>query len=334
MKTSFKWFKKKLKRKHYKIIKICKYYFFIYNNYNFKILSKLRMRSWKIIKLLCIFVVGFYTLPLFWAEGTEFCETIKDPFELYKCRIDKICEQYKKDSIPVYENAKYKKAEDYKEESTTNAWKINLFAFEEVKKLYNTTISNQYKCAIINTQIRQLWEVTKLIAVDKTGNLKNEIGKKIEDKISKNKMTLQTLKCNSTDSIKWINQVKTNILKQTTYETCNYVLYLEYLKTYYDNAETILNLKWSEQDAQTNFPIEYIVKSIVSAKTRFTEEKERVMELQPIVFSAYTEYENNYLTHLYLELIKADFSIIRTRWNAAIAPINQVVYKISNAMKK
>lgn len=290
------------------------------------------MRSKKIIKLLFILGIGFYTLPLFWAGEVDFCETEKDPFKLYECRVKNICDKYKT-SYPLYENATYKKAEEYKKEWNVDAWKVTLYAFEQVKEIYNKTITNQYKCAILNTQIRQLKVIDTFIDKDKTAYLKNEIGQKIKDRISKNEISLQTLKCNNTGNLKEINQVKTNVLSQTTYETCKYVIYLEYLKKYYDSTENILNIdKTTEKDEK--FPIMYIAQTIASTHSRLTEEKERIMEVQPMVYSAYAEYENNYLTHLYLELIKTDFSIIRSRWNAAIAPINQVVYKISNAMKK
>lgn len=294
------------------------------------------MRSKKIIQLLLILITGFYNLPLFWAEWNE------EAFKLYTERVTDICLKKYKSDTTIYENATYKRAEEYKVENTspetwevtyTNASKLSLAAFDSAKEIFNTTISNMYKCSILWVQTKQLEIVKELIWRDKTWYIKNEIGPKIESRISKNEMSIQSLKCNDSPKQKW-RDIKTDVLKETTYETCKYVMYIEYLKTYYNNTENILNIDKKSDDVSQKFPIEYIAQTIASANARFTEEKERVMELQPMVFSAYVEYENNYLTHLYLELIKTDFSIIRSRWNAAISPINQVVYKISNAMKK
>ncbi|MDP2396643.1 MAG: hypothetical protein Q8S84_04390 [bacterium] len=53
-----------------------------------------------------------------------------------------------------------------------------------------------------------------------------------------------------------------------------------------------------------------------------------------MAFHALTEYENNISIHFLLELIKDDYIILREKLHEVINPINQVVYKISNAMRK
>jgi hypothetical protein len=54
----------------------------------------------------------------------------------------------------------------------------------------------------------------------------------------------------------------------------------------------------------------------------------------PVSYNAYTEYENNFPIHFLLELLKEDYYIFRQKLHEVLNPINQVVYKISNAMKK
>lgn len=295
----------------------------------------------KIILISTFFIL--FPNSLFWAWKEE-------AFTLYKERVKSICDEYIKVSeenptYPLYEDAIYKKAEEYKttEYNDTESrfvekdviWSKSLYAFNQAKELYNKTISNQFKCAIINTQNRQLKIVQNFIKTRTPKNpvLEVEFWTKIDERISKNQITFDTLKCKNTEKLKWADKVKKNVLKQTTYETCKYAMYLEYLKSYYDDAENILNIKDSK-DTEKTYPVVYVAQSIAAAKSTFSVEKEKVIELLPMVFSAYTEYENNYLSHLYLELIKADFSIVRTKLNSTLAPINQVVYKILNAMKK
>lgn len=63
------------------------------------------------------------------------------------------------------------------------------------------------------------------------------------------------------------------------------------------------------------------------------DEIERVYKIFPIAFQAYSEFENNFTIHVLLELLKDDFYTYRKNLHKVINPINQVVYKISNAMK-
>jgi|TARA_Y100001960_G_C14620461_1_gene800481 hypothetical protein len=63
-------------------------------------------------------------------------------------------------------------------------------------------------------------------------------------------------------------------------------------------------------------------------------EIEHSYKIYPVAFHAYTEYENNLATHLLLELLKEDFMAFRKSLHKSINPLNQVIYKISNAMKK
>jgi hypothetical protein len=53
-----------------------------------------------------------------------------------------------------------------------------------------------------------------------------------------------------------------------------------------------------------------------------------------MAFETYVDYENNYPVHILLEVIKEDFKILRRKFHETISPLNQVVYKISNAMSK
>ncbi len=52
-----------------------------------------------------------------------------------------------------------------------------------------------------------------------------------------------------------------------------------------------------------------------------------------MAFNAYKQYEDNFSTHVLLELIQDDYKLVRDNIHWALNPINQVIYKISNAMK-
>jgi len=121
--------------------------------------------------------------------------------------------------------------------------------------------------------------------------------------------------------------MKLKILQQTTYETCKYVNYLEYLKERNDKIENVL-----DEDKDT-----YTINEIYVAESRknneIDEEIDHAYKVFPIAYHAYSEYENNLPIHLLLELLREDFIILREKLHAVLNPINQVVYKISNAMR-
>ncbi|MCH2189030.1 hypothetical protein MK079_04355, partial [Candidatus Gracilibacteria bacterium] len=63
-------------------------------------------------------------------------------------------------------------------------------------------------------------------------------------------------------------------------------------------------------------------------------EIDRSYTLFDIAYTSYSDYENYFTTHLLLELIKEDMVLFRRGYHDVINPINQVIYKVSNAMRK
>jgi hypothetical protein len=76
-----------------------------------------------------------------------------------------------------------------------------------------------------------------------------------------------------------------------------------------------------------------LLKNEVKKKWELDEEIEHTYKVFPLAFHAYTEYENNITIHFLLELIKEDYIILRQKLHNTLNPINQLVYKVSNAMK-
>ena len=63
-------------------------------------------------------------------------------------------------------------------------------------------------------------------------------------------------------------------------------------------------------------------------------EIERTYNTYPIVFQAYNDYENNITSHILLDLLQQDFKVFRLWLHKTLNPLNQVIYKISNAMRR
>lgn len=257
-----------------------------------------------IISILIILWFSFVTYKIFADEKTW--------YELYQNRVDKICWQYKTQNS-VYTTKKYEEIKDDK------SWEN----IGKAKELYKENMNNLYKCMIIGIQYSSYWNIKKLIK----GNpeLEKTIWKQIDDKKNKINLTNSKLRCNlSNDDINTINKLQ--YFTQATYELCKYHSYLEYLREYNSNYKNF--------DIKEEISIEDLKKIEQERRNEIDEEITHVYKIFPIAFNAYKQYEDNYATHIYLELIKQDYISLRENLNKSLNPINQVVYKIANAMKK
>jgi hypothetical protein len=68
-------------------------------------------------------------------------------------------------------------------------------------------------------------------------------------------------------------------------------------------------------------------------QTNIDKEIADVDKIFPVIYQAYAEYEDNFVIHKLLELLREDYVAFREQLHKNLNPINQVVYKIANAMK-
>lgn len=277
-------------------------------------------------------IISFFFIKISFAEN-QICET-ETAFALYECRVENICETYKTKNN-VYKTEDYEKPDDYKTGSDISSAEGNIRTasdiFQKVKKIYRENMSNIYRCAMINAQKKSLVRVKeKLISLEKTGELDDSIGRKIDKQINKIDLQATRLNCFNTSNDDIYN--KLNILKETTYETCKYRNYLEYMKEY---ANIPKNLVDTETDSEeVNYSFQYLQNELFWLQWKIDTEIEHMYNVFPIVFHAYGEYENNLAAHIMLEVIYGDYLILRQKLHETINPINQVGYKIMNAMQE
>jgi len=288
-----------------------------------KIIYRYKIMSSKIFIILCLF--SFFTINVSaLADENTVCET-KTWLDLYQCRVKDICNPYKEWITLAYNVENYKDAENYKTENDEG-----YSSFEKVKEIYTKNISTIYKCAIINVQKKSLSNLkNKLIPLEKTWTLGNRIKNKIEARIQKVDIQWQSLKCNNDNNKSTYK--KLNILKQTTYEMCRYVSYLEYLKWYYDIPAKLLN---TENKNEWTYSFSEITRKAIEVENKIEDEKNHTYKVFPLVFHAYSEYANNLSPHLFLELLREDYLVIREKLYKTLTPIDQVGYKIMNAMQQ
>lgn len=275
-----------------------------------------------------VFLMSFS--PTFSSEDTGACEK-KEWYELYTCRINQICEVYKPEK-PIFKKEKYtdakKMAGEYigSEESAPALW--------EAKRIYRANMWSTYKCVMVQSQKNALEIIKKQLKTEKSGKIDDTIGRQIEQRINRLDLTVNTLKCSLTEKEDFT--VKAGLLKELTYEMCHYVNYLEYLNVYYSDTNNTLwlNDEWVNTLYEEGYNVTHIPELIGGIQGEISKEISHTYKVFPLVFHAYSEYENNFPIHFLLEVIHADFVLLKQKMYETLMPIAQVGYKIINAMSQ
>ena len=263
-------------------------------------------------------------------------------YELYKCRVKNICEEYKPDTIFYqtieYENYDIKKSGDTENVTNIVPWENDL---ARAKSDYKNNMNNIYKCSMIWIQEKSLEAIQQLIANNTYLKTKLKKFKSQQDKLALIKKSLECKTSHDNNSIQ-----KLQVLQQTSMELCKYNSYLEYIR---ERNSSIKNLiKYNDLLKEHNnvlqedlipddvewYNIWKIAELEREKKTEIDDEIQRAYKIFPLAYHAYSEYENNYSIHLLLELLREDFIAFRENYHKTINPINQVGYKIINAMKQ
>lgn len=256
-----------------------------------------------------------------------------DYFNNYNENI-KFCEEKYKNNKIIFKIEEFKNATYYENDNnfiyTLKSW-INKIPVKKAVYIYKENMNSIYKCAMIWVQRNSLNLILSLAKNSNSTDLTKWLEQKVKNMISRLEMTWKASKCELLEKDNIYS--KNDILKQATYATCKYSFYMQYLKYYYDDINNTIkkdsSTEWKNYISKTD--IDY---SIWSIRKWIKQEYDNSLKVFPIAYNAYSEYENNYPIHFMLELIKEDFIVFRENLHAVLNPLNQVVYKISNAMKK
>ena len=291
-----------------------------------------------------ILISIFISIGLNSIQAEEQTETCKGStwFELYKCRVNTVCKEapYNKEnwneSSKIFKTIEYKTPEEYKEDP--DFWVLftsseTFFPLEMAKRDYRENQNNIYKCWVLQAQEKSFNLIKELIKIDKTWAIKDLVDVKIQSKLAQIEISIERNECSTTKDFK---PSKKQILDQSTLEMCKYVYYLDFLKDYYND---IKNIAWITDEDIENLKKEKVNVIDMSIKRKkvlshIDEEIEHTYNIYSIAFNAYSEYESFLPIHIGLEIVKEDFIVYRQKLYQTINPINQVVYKIINAMSK
>lgn len=277
-------------------------------------------------KILCFILIScFFSLSSVWnvfSQGDTCGE--QSGFNRYNCRIENICENYKSEK-PAYNTEDYEEADGQTPEF--HGQQSFTPALDNAKALYRENMGNIYKCAIIQAQKNSLEFLKKQLSAEESGQLDDTIGGQIDLRVSRLDLSANRIGCALTNKDQIFN--KLNVLKETTYEACRYVNYLEYLKSYYASTENQLNTTERASDSLVNSALPQMVDN---AQNAIASEIAHTYKVFPIAFQAYSEYENNFPIHFLLEIIRWDFLLLRQGLYETLMPVAQLGLKVINAM--
>jgi len=263
-------------------------------------------------------------LILLWQINISFASTYKD----YIDNVTKVCNEWEYKKNKIYKNTHfYSSANEYSEK------KQDFFIFESIKNIYRDTQNSIYKCGMYQAQINAYDRVISAIKIEKNWLLNEIMGNTIN---SKKSLLIKKIKDNNCKIDSKVDTKETlskhQILDQSTYELCNYIFYLDYLETWYYNDIKVLGWfdEWNTKD-QVEI-LEIINKSNI--KQSIENEKQHSYEMYNMAFNAFSQYDSFLAIHIMLEIIKQDYIVFRDTLYSEISPINQVWYKIINAMSK
>lgn len=286
------------------------------------------MKKNKIIIFWIIFSIIININNTFWDE----VQTLSDKkwYDLYQERVSLFCSEYK-----INDNSSemiYLIDNDNQFKNYDNWWIDINKSLSVWKDQYRKNMDDIYWCATNIVYYRSL-KLIKEDLITKNPKLNWRLQNKLNYKINEiEKKIIETSnKCKITwEKNNWI--IKKSVLKQVTYEYCKYNFYLEYLKEINQNN---INLDEETKNNTENAKwINEVVKKVANKKKEIEKEISDTNKAFPVAFKAYSEYENNITVHILLELLREDYILLREAIHKTLNPINQVSYKISNAMRK
>lgn len=278
-----------------------------------------------ILIILFFFIISFETA--LWNNTKSF--STENKFDLYKKRVENFCSDYKKtdsknEIIYTLNESKY----FFDLEKNKPTWFKIWDDLKIAKQQYEKNMDDIFECATLSSYQRWL-EMIKNSLIKQNPKLNSRLKSKIEQKVKELKNKMNKLWWNCKIKNNWNNLVKFAVLNQTTYETCKYNFYLEYLKEFNNDLKNLV-----DTSKEKNIPILSFTKKYNEKINMINSEIEHTYKTFPLVLQAYNDYENNISNHILLELIKEDYEVFRIWLHKTLNPINQVIYKISNAMRK
>lgn len=246
-------------------------------------------------------------------------------YSLYQKNVTDFCQEYKSNNQEIIYT--YKEWDNYL--NLHEVWVSNNYV-NDAKKKYEATMDNIYSCATNLVDLRA-YKLVKDELIKNQANLNAKLKTKLDNSITSIENYLKQNNSNcKINSEKNEIIIKSSVLNQVTYEYCRYAYYLEYLKEFSDRIDAHIY----ETTSDNSITISNIVAQTSLKQSEIQKDLEEAQNAFPIVYRAFSDYENNMISHIMLELLREDYMIFRDKLHQTLTPLNQVVYKISNATRQ
>ncbi len=273
----------------------------------------------------------------------------KSWYARYVCSIKNTCSVYDQHTnIPSYDTQKAERS--YQE------W-YNLYI---AKALYRKNMNNIYKCAILNAQNSAFYRIRTEINI--TNSNDGLFSKRIQEQQTRLEQKIAALDCNKAVVSDTDLNIKKSVLEESSYEMCRYLHFLDYIRDTHvldiwnliKDREISQQVQWVfERDPQAwidsyldlyeaeeynylqkNYTINQILELQINASNELYKEREHTKKVYEVAYQTFANYELNMIVHILFDMLENDFRQFRNSLYAMLKPINQVAYKIPNAMSE
>lgn len=291
-------------------------------------------------KILLSFLLFFsFQASVFWDEACD----LRDGYERYLCNVKNTCEIYEPE-VRIFNTEK------------TDKMYLEDYNLSIAKGLYRQNMNDLYRCAILKSQNNAYRIVGQKLKTPFSWNLDDIISGQ-RDRLTEQ---IDRIQCQKAEIDNF--EFKVHVLKESTFEMCKYMHFLEYLRTDHvnnfnnllkekeisENVEALLESnpeewrelyleQWRDPEyklQQKNYTIWEIIELDKETRDEMAEEIQHTKRVYEVAFQTYSNYENNLVVHILLEMLENDFLQLRNKLYSALSPINQVVYKVINAMSQ
>lgn len=204
-------------------------------------------------------------------------------------------------------------------------------------EVYKERMSAVFACAQLNLKIRVHQNVMDTVVAKKAtaGNTIRTL--KAQNTALKQEMGRRNCADRTNTEGKSNLLLKSQVLRQTTYEYCNYRHYLQYLK--FNSQSRVAKTLTAQREKKKNDTSSEVVSgnaeqlssAISTYSAAIANEIEHTKNVFPQAMLAFNEFERNYPTHVIMLFILEDYVLLRDTLKKVMNPLGQVIYKASNA---
>lgn len=212
---------------------------------------------------------------------------------------------------------------------------------DRASEVYKERMNGIFACAQINFKIRTHERLLATIRGQKADS--GNSAKQIEETTKRLRQEMARRKCADRTATEGKDNImlKGDLLRQSTYEYCNYRHYLQYVKS---NAQSRLakmidaeqkrvaekNANAQEGEIKTTTS-EALAGNVMKVAGSIDREIAHTREVFPQAMVAYNEFERTYASHVVALFVLEDYMLLRDSLKRVMNPLGQLIYKASNA---